>query len=108
MKNATELSTASPGEALAWLHESDPARCITNLQKASALRDGGASASSVMPYSVPLYAAPAPGRAPLTDEQIESATGAKRGTPMWLVAVAFTRAIESAHGIAPAGGIGGE
>ena len=61
-----------------------------------ALRQPGAAAS------------PAPGRAPLTDEQIESATGARRDTPMWIVAAAFTRAIESAHGIAPAGGIGGD
>ena len=36
---------------------------------------------------------------PLTDEQIAAATGARPGTPMWLVAVAFTRAIEHAHGI---------
>lgn len=36
---------------------------------------------------------------PLTDEQIAAATGARPGTPMWLVAVAFTRAIERAHGI---------
>lgn len=36
---------------------------------------------------------------PLTDEQIAAATGAKPGIPMWLVAVAFTRAIERAHEI---------
>lgn len=33
---------------------------------------------------------------PLTDEQIAAATGAKPGTPMWLVAVALTRAIGGA------------
>lgn len=36
---------------------------------------------------------------PLTDEQIEQATGAKRGAPLFLVAVGFARAIEAAHGI---------
>ena len=40
-----------------------------------------------------------PPRQPLTDEQIAAATGAKPGTPIWLVAVAFTRATEAAHGI---------
>lgn len=39
------------------------------------------------------------GHAPLTDEQIAAATGAKPGTPMWLVAVSFIRAAEAAHGI---------
>lgn len=39
------------------------------------------------------------GRAPLTDEQIEQATGAKRGEPLFLVAKGFTVAIEAAHGI---------
>lgn len=42
---------------------------------------------------------PQPAQQPLTDEQIAAATGARPGTPMWLVAVAFTRAIEHAHGI---------
>ena len=36
---------------------------------------------------------------PLTDEQIAAATGARPGTPTWLVAVAFARAIEAAHNI---------
>ena len=45
-------------------------------------------------------ATPAPlARLPLSDEGIEAATGTKRGQPMWLVAVGFTRAIEAAHGI---------
>ena len=44
-------------------------------------------------------AASQPKLEPLTDEQIAAATGAKPGTPMWLVAVAFTRAIEAAHNI---------
>ena len=38
----------------AWAHEEDPARVISAAQKAQAERDGGASASSVKPYSVPL------------------------------------------------------
>lgn len=38
-------------------------------------------------------------REPLNDEAIEQATGAKRGTPTFLVAQAFCRAIEAAHGI---------
>lgn len=36
---------------------------------------------------------------PLTDEQITEAIGTKPGTPLWLVAVAFTRAAEAAHDI---------
>lgn len=38
----------------AWEHEGDPTRVISAAQKAQAERDGGASASSVRPYSVPL------------------------------------------------------
>ena len=47
----------------------------------------------------PLATTPKQKREPLTDEQIAAATGVKPGTPMWLVAVAFTRAIEAAHNI---------
>lgn len=50
----------------------------------------------------PLYEAPQEihaGRVPLTDEQIEQATGTKRGEPLFLVAKGFTVAIEAAHGI---------
>ena len=46
-----------------------------------------------------VYTHPQPKREPLTDEQIVAATRAKPGTPTWLVAVAFTRAIEAAHNI---------
>ena len=42
---------------------------------------------------------PQANREPLTYDQIAAATGTKPGTPMWLIAVAFTRAIEAAHGI---------
>lgn len=38
-------------------------------------------------------------REPLSDEEIEKATGAKLGTPMFLVATGFVRATERAHGI---------
>lgn len=38
-------------------------------------------------------------RAPLTDSEIESATGAKQGTPLFLAAKGFAIAIERAHGI---------
>ena len=47
-----------------------------------------------------LYTAPQPvEREPLTDLEIESATGAKIGTPLFLVAKGFVLATESAHGI---------
>lgn len=42
----------------AWAHENDPKRVISAAQKAGALRDGGASSSSIRSYSVPLYTAP--------------------------------------------------
>lgn len=43
------------GEPAAWVHEEDPERVISARQKATALRDQGASGSSVRPYSVPAY-----------------------------------------------------
>ncbi|MCI1052826.1 hypothetical protein MOQ19_04825 [Stenotrophomonas maltophilia] len=43
------------GEPAAWVHEEDPSRVISASQKATALRDQGASGSSVRPYSVPAY-----------------------------------------------------
>lgn len=43
------------GELVAWVHEEDPSRVISASQKATALRDQGASGSSVRPYSVPAY-----------------------------------------------------
>ena len=46
-----------------------------------------------------LYTHPQPKREPLTDEKITAATGAKPGTPTWLVDIAFTRAVEAAHNI---------
>ena len=38
-------------------------------------------------------------REPLNDPEIESATGAKQGTPLFLAAKGFAIAIERAHGI---------
>lgn len=38
----------------AWEHKEDPTRVISAVQKAQAESDGGASASSVINYSVPL------------------------------------------------------
>lgn len=52
-----------------------------------------------LPDGAQLYAQPQQQREPLTREKIAAATGAKPGTPMWLVAVAFTRAVEAAHDI---------
>lgn len=49
--------TAGVGVVQAWQHEDAPERVISAIQKASALRDGGASAASVKGYSVPLTAA---------------------------------------------------
>ncbi|MDA3306126.1 MULTISPECIES: hypothetical protein [Stenotrophomonas] len=43
------------GEPAAWVHEEDRERVISARQKATALRDQGASGSSVRPYSVPAY-----------------------------------------------------
>ncbi|MFV1846408.1 hypothetical protein ACNJRW_09480 [Stenotrophomonas maltophilia] len=64
-KNALHFDTPLPGNAgptaqaagepAAWVHEEDPARVISARQKATALRDQGASGSSVRPYSVPAY-----------------------------------------------------
>lgn len=42
---------------MAWAHEDDPARVISDGQKQQAIRDGGASASSVRPYSIALSVA---------------------------------------------------
>lgn len=58
-------------------------------------------------------ASPESGWAPLTDEQIKAcvreATAPFRTGEVWSPhQVRFVRAIEAAHGIAPAGGIGGE
>ena len=44
-------------------------------------------------------------REPLSDEEIEEATGVKRGTPMFLVATGFVRATERAHNITNTSGV---
>lgn len=59
---------AEAREPIAWVTDDD--RAITAAQKQRALADGGATASSVRPYSVPCYAVSAPadaGEARLTD-----------------------------------------
>jgi len=56
---ASPATVAQP-MAIAWVHESDPRSVISASQKKQALRDGGASASSVKPYSVAAYAQPCP------------------------------------------------
>lgn len=43
-----------PNPPAAWRHEEDPDRVISASQKDQALRDGGASASSVRAYTIPL------------------------------------------------------
>lgn len=43
-----------PNPPAAWRHEEDPDRVISASQKEQALRDGGASASSVRAYTIPL------------------------------------------------------
>lgn len=55
-------------------------------------------------YTQALYTAPQPTQAqacaaPLTDLEIESATGVKIGTPFFLVAKGFVKVTEAAHGI---------
>ncbi|KVC83999.1 hypothetical protein WI75_04835 [Burkholderia ubonensis] len=65
---------AQAREPAAWVTDDD--RAITDAQKQRALADGGATASSVRPYSIPCYASRAPadaGEARLTDEQLRKA-----------------------------------
>lgn len=51
-------AVAEAREPIAWV--TDDGRAITAAQKQSALADGGATASSVRPYSIPCYAVSAP------------------------------------------------
>lgn len=46
------VSNAVQDAPAAWIHEEDSNRVISAAQKEQALRDGGASASSVKPYSI--------------------------------------------------------
>lgn len=57
---AQPASAAVAGEAQAWMHENDPTRVISAQQKAQAERDGGAYASSLRPYTIPLSLDAAP------------------------------------------------
>lgn len=77
----TAPAQASEG-AVAWMHIDDPRRVISALQREGLIKDGGASASSVSGYSMPLVhmheaaalRASSPAyRKPLTDEQIDEA-----------------------------------
>lgn len=54
----TKLYAAPPPQAvpIAWVHADDPSQAISSLQKDRAIRDGGASTSSVAPYSIAAYA----------------------------------------------------
>ncbi|MEN5204015.1 hypothetical protein ABE473_06110 [Stenotrophomonas sp. TWI700] len=54
---AQHLAACQPGAQVpvAWVHEEDSARVISARQKATALRDQGASGSSVRRYSVPAF-----------------------------------------------------
>lgn len=62
-------------EPQAWQHEEDPDRVISAAQKTQALKDGGASASSVKPYSIALFAAsPKAG-----ESRTETAQGGEHG-----------------------------
>lgn len=47
-------SVTPEGDAEAWMHEDDPARVISAIQKSQAEKDGGASASSVKACSIRL------------------------------------------------------
>jgi len=58
---AAIASQAAAQAPVAWVHQDDPARVISAAQKDVALRDGGAWASSVAPYTVAAFAAPAEG-----------------------------------------------
>jgi hypothetical protein len=52
--SALAAMPASHVEAAAWMHHDDPRRVISAMQKADAVKDGGASASSVASYTAPL------------------------------------------------------
>ena len=92
-KAATPAPEAAP---IAWVHKDDPHRAISASQKAQALRDGGASASSVAAYSIAAYASTGtPGAAPSAKE------GEAPGLVGWLLAEA-TRHEQSPWGNDPA------
>jgi len=53
-------ASAEAQQVVAWVHEEDANRVISARQKAQAERDGGAYASSLRPYSIPLARIAAP------------------------------------------------
>lgn len=67
-------AVAEAREPIAWVTDDD--RAITAAQKQRALADGGATASSVRPYSIPCYAVSAPADA---GEAVGSVTISKPG-----------------------------
>jgi hypothetical protein len=80
--------------------EQDPVatlHCTDECYVYASVTDSGKQMRFEHPLSI--YTYPPALRKPLTVEQIAAATGAKPGTPTWLVAVAFTRAVEAAHNI---------
>lgn len=68
------MSKISDADVKAWMHEEDPSRVISASQKRAAVRDGGASATSVKNYTIPLsYLLPSlagQGRAAIKDAYI--------------------------------------
>jgi hypothetical protein len=56
LADAIDAHIAGMGEPVAWLTEDG--RVISAKQKNAAIRDGGASASSVAPFRLPAYTAP--------------------------------------------------
>lgn len=74
---APQASPVMGGAVAAWMHEEDPGRVISARQKAQAERDGGAYASSLRPYTIPLsrYGTPPASAAP--------AAVAKDGNLFW-------------------------
>lgn len=71
---------AEAREPIAWVTDDD--RAITAAQKQRALADGGATASSVRPYSIPCYAVSAPadageGREPIGPHDLSTTAGGR-------------------------------
>lgn len=86
---ASHPSNAVQDAPAAWIHEEDSNRVISAAQKEQALRDGGASASSVKPYSiaavVPVATVPPVVQAPEEERELRGMlTGGKPGPLAWV------------------------
>lgn len=117
MKSATELPTTSAGEAIQVLrahaeghmHHLNRGVCPDEVAGHES-RDADCAVCNALKA---LAASPAPGRAPLTETHVQALRSATPGGD-WFdeeQAAIFERGIRAAeryHGIAPAGGIGGE